>query len=281
MNRSSQLLLLATPLWSSAAIFAFPAQAATLSLSQTFLGLSFNQSPLSNETTDNITQIAVSGSEISQVNPRVSGGVDFVVDEAQTFTQIRFQNQVAGEGDRYFGLSQASGQSVGEFFIEADQVFSFDFLANLTLSNTVSDSLTDSVTTISNLSFSLVDTFAQNIGNFQLLGNLETNLLNEDDDFLDVDRNGNIVFTNSPTPLITEQANQESVSITFSGTFQQRFEQPTQLRLTASTMNKTCAQAPQAEDACVKVPEQSSIWALLGFVGVGLLSGLRRNFFAS
>ena len=273
------LLLLATPLFSGAVVFTFPAQAATLSFSNTFLSLrNFNQTPLANDTTEDVAQIARSGSEISQVKPQVRGGVDFVADGSQTFTTINFQNQVIGEGDRYFGLSQVSGQSIGEFFVGANQVFSFNFQADLNLKNLISSSQDSSVKTFSDLSFFLLNETGQKVGNFTILGNLETNLANaQDNDFLRLSKSSNITFTHSPLPLTSEKENQESVSITLAGSFQQRFEQPTKLKLTASTFNKSCAQAPQAEDACVKVPEPSSIWALFGFMGVCFLSKLNQK----
>ncbi|MDJ0744746.1 MAG: hypothetical protein QNJ32_15480 [Xenococcaceae cyanobacterium MO_167.B27] len=249
-----------------------PTQAATFAEAFAFIRLSdFSLTPQNPDADSIRDSIAFTGSEDSTVDANADGTLSFIIDENNdTVIDLDFQTDVTGDGDNYFGVGDAFSFTSSSFLIAENETLSFDFEVDLFLRNIV-DSVEDgSVSNFSGVRFSLLDNSDDSfLGGFLAQGNLTTNLLDFDNDFLFADATDNVRFDGSGDPGFG--GNQEFGAINLSGNFSQTFTTDTEVRLEVSSLNLTCSQATQTNDPCTKVPEPNSILTLIvGFIGLGL-----------
>ncbi|VEP16981.1 conserved hypothetical protein [Hyella patelloides LEGE 07179] len=276
-NKSSVRFVLLTTTSIIGGIFAgeITAQAATFSNSETSLSIDeFSILPQDPDGDSFRDAIAFTGNDDSVANANGDGTLAFVIEENDASLDLDFTSDASGDGSNYFGLGQSDSFASSIFFVDSNETLSFDFAVSLALENSVNSDLDGSVNTFSGVSFALFDDLNDTfLGELRAIGNLDTNLADGID-------NDTIFATSNLNPAIDsfddEQifgGNQEFASLDVTGSIQQTFTEPTQVRLQANTFNVSCTQAPQTSNPCVRtaVPESNNIVGLiLGFIGIGL-----------
>ena len=274
-------LLTTTSVISCTLLGELPTQAATFAESKASISLfDFSLTPQNPRANSDRNAIAFSGSENSTVDANANGTLAFITDESnETLINLDFDSDVTGDGSNYFGVGNAFAFTSSSFLIPENETLSFGFEVDLFLGNTVDSILDGAVSNLSRATFSLLDDSNDSfLGGFIASGNLTTNLLDFDNDFLFADATDNVSFNGLRTSNFGSNQNQESGAITLSGRFSQTFTTSTQVRLEVSTLNLSCSQAPKTNAPCTKVPEPHSIFTLiLGFIGLGLFSYIRKT----
>lgn len=276
-KKISQISLVATTsLVSSLFIANKPALAATFSFSETILELNnFSVSPQNPFADSSTKAVAISGGNGDVVQANAEGSLFFEADSDSAFINTDLYTDVSGEGDDFFGFGESSSLAIGSFSIDPNQILSFDFNLNLYAFNEVDRLLNSSVSTFSGVEFLLFDDITNNlIGDFTAITNLDTNLAeNINNDFISVEGSENVFFEGSSVEDF--EGNIESAELFLEGSFEQFFNNTTQVRLEVASLNRSCVQAPLTDDPCTKVPEpDNAIILILGFLGLGLVSRL-------
>jgi hypothetical protein len=286
-RQSSLKLVLAT----TASIASFmvagelPSNAATLANSEALLRIDeFNILPKNPDADSNRDAIAFTGNDDSIADANGDGTLAFVIDESNqsnTFLDLDFNSNASGEGTDFFALGVSSSLVNSTFVVDSNEILSFDFTVSLALESIVDNVLDGSVKNFSSVSFALFDDLNDTfLGEFRAIGNLDTNLANGIDNdtiFATSNLNFNIISFDDEQLF---GGNQELASIDLTGNIQQTFTNPTQVRLEARTFNRSCTQAPQTEDPCIKttVPESNLVIGLiLNCLGMGLFFERRKQ----
>ncbi|MGF1539979.1 MAG: hypothetical protein ACFCU5_05925 [Pleurocapsa sp.] len=251
-------------------------QAATLAQSSTFLNLNnFSILPRNPDVDSNLKDIAFSGTS-GIANANSNGLAAFIFDDTFQFISQNFASRASGTGVNYFAFSQAESSIASILNINANETLTFDFTASLNISNLIEGFGSESISNFAGLSFFLIDNNTNNtLGFFRAIGNLDTNLANNiDNDVLFAQgSNSNVSF--SGTRIASFGGNNEFGQINLTGSFQQFFANPTQVRLVTSTLDRSCAQGRQTSDPCTKIPEPNSTVALI--LGLISLSFFKRS----
>ncbi len=217
--------------------------------------------------------VAISGTGVATANG--DGTLDFVIDGANTFLNKDFQTTASGNNGSYFGIGNTSSNAIGNFLVDANQSFGFNFQTALDLISRVDTPDDGSTETFGDISFRLLDEDTQNtVSAFRLASNINTNLLDGiENDFLNPQATSNLRFTQVDN-LSSFNSNNEFARSNITGSFQQVFDRPTRLRLVVDTQSRSCVQSPQNNTPCFnKVPEPNNIGALLfGLLSLGWFS---------
>ena len=263
LKRNLQLAL--PPALATVSLFASQANAATLSFSRVSLELNaFTQSAQNVSDKADASAIAIANGDLVTVD------IDFTSIFSNKVSQV-FANsdaaiELTGQGSRFFGQVQILSQLIGLFEVSAGQVFSFNFDVSLNLKNSVDSPQSGSVITHGGVSFFLIDEPNQNfLGGLNIVSNLNTYSPNNPDDVFPIPETTDNIFITDNSSQNTSSPLIKSAQATVTGTFQQRFNEDTQIRLIAQTTQESCVQAPRVNDACVKVSEPTNIIALMIF----------------
>ena len=128
-----KFLLFAAPLLASSMV-ALPSQAATFASANGDLNLTnFSQSPVATDTITDTNTLAISKSGI--VNAFAQAEASFLIPPPVASTSSL--SVAFGEGQDYLGLAQSQAQVIGNFIVDAEKTFSFDFDANLDLKTSI------------------------------------------------------------------------------------------------------------------------------------------------
>ena len=266
-------LLTVTSLASSTLIDDLPAQAATFSSSTSIFELNnFSVLPQNPSADSNRRSIAVSGEGVAQAN--ADGTLIFDNTPGSVVLNTDFMSDAFGDGSAFFALGESSSSTISNFFVDANQVFSFDFEVSLNILNQVDSTSDGSISTFSGVNFFLFNNTNDILGAFRAISNVDTNLTEGvDNDIILPQSSPNVTFSRTQNPVFG--SNQESAQLFLEGSFQQLFPVATQVRLEVETLNRSCVQSPQTNDPCTRVPEpDNAITLLLGFLGLGLVSKL-------
>ncbi|MEC4812409.1 MAG: hypothetical protein SAK29_03905 [Scytonema sp. PMC 1069.18] len=246
------------PLVATSTLSAVPAQAATLA--SAFGDLHFTNFSQNFATVDSDNDGDTSGS--------ADGGVATVYNQAVVETDdaeawAYATSEVTGESRNYSASAQTQATIVGNFFINAGNVFSFNFQSFLDLEAMIDEPSFEKASAITDISFSLYDTsdiresaladFLDNLLSnptsikknplafFSLAGNLN---IPGRDDFLKSRKSENITF-NIEDSDSNFGGNYEFASAFFAGYFQQRFNTKANLTLVASRRTEARVVAPE------------------------------------
>ena len=178
-----------------------------------------------------------------------------------------------GENRDYEGTAEAQARVLGNFDIDAGQLFSFDFSAVINLETEIDDPLSERANAKSDISFYLFDTVnipqvnVQDYFKYQPLDyfRLNASLNTFGYDFLNYQRSSGVLFTNENKQTIFG-ANQETASAIIQGKLQSSFTNKTNLTLIALRQTKSQ----------VKVPEHSMLVPLI-FIVVTIAVGVLQN----
>lgn len=241
-------------------IFAIlPSRAATIALSEGQLSFTnFTQSPASTFTDAQTQAISIFG-----------GGSVFTEADAIAFFNVfppfalnTTSTLATGSNQNYLGIAESFAQVIGNFNIEADTIFSFDFVANLSLFVGIERPITENANARADIFFALLDITnekANVLETFVLTGNLSTQ------------NNNNFILTsfndNSSLEILEPITQQRLLTATASGSVERYFGNSTTLSLIGINRNR----------AAVAVPEPSNYLTSLFIFGFILLALKRKQ----
>ncbi len=253
------LLLLATPMVASSLLASTPSQAASLALSKSEVKFTdFNQSlsvePIVISNSDTFTN-AIKGT----VDAKANAEANFYNTPKPSASNFAF-SQASGEGEKYFGIAKSFAQVIGDFAIEANQSFSFNFTSDLNLQTAIDNPLLENAIASGETSFALFDIDNQSLVDyFSVLGNLNTA---GNGDSLELQNTDNISFSRQSQEKIFG-GNQELAEAFFQGSYQRTFTNKTNLRLIEVKAN-------QARVATVPEPSNLASFLVAGLIVVTL-----------
>jgi hypothetical protein len=247
LQLANHILLMTAPAIASSMFAVSPTHAATFALSEgQVVFRNFSQSPFETDSRAeaNTFTIANSGSATADADAEANFRIE--PPDAFNFSLSR----VLGEGRDYSATAESQTLVVGLFEIEANTLFSFDFIADLSLETSIDNAPAENASAIGDISFALIDNTNGNFLEFiSLVANINTL---GDDDFIDTQTSENITLID----LNRESnfgGNKESIQLSAIGSLQRTFIEKTSLTLVGVKRNQ----------ARVKAPEPSSILALV------------------
>lgn len=270
-NRTNFSFFLASALAST--IATAPSNAATFTFSQASLAIdNFNLKPQDVKTDFDVDGKTISQKSKGKVFAQLDPSGTFSDDGNLVFANANAQSAINGTGSDYLGYSDITSQAIGTFFFETGKQFKFDFSLALNLSNDIDFSSEEAVSSNGRISFSLINSFTQEVyDRFEISANLATDLTESfDSDFISLNSGENFVVTTlTQNPLLGGKS--ESYQAAITGSFEAFFPENTQVTLIAEAKNKTCSESSQELNSCVKVPEPSNQLSLLLGLGSFLL----------
>ncbi|BAU06619.1 hypothetical protein [Fischerella sp. NIES-3754] len=261
---AKQCLMVITPMIASSILATPPSQAATLAFAQEELNFtnfseSFGIIDRQNQANTNASTFSEDATVLT-LNQQVQ--TDFTFTPPQAYTKVGL-SLASGQGTSYLGTADTLGKIIGNFDIDAGELFSFDFTASLNLGTSIDDPLTESARSIGDISFLLFDTSdidpvnisdlitAVISGNqsisinpldyFLLTGNVNTA---GNDDFLAYQNSQNISFLNEfqESDFV---GNEELARAIINGSYKRSFENKTNLTLVAVRKSQVKVAAPE------------------------------------
>ncbi|MEG4989732.1 PEP-CTERM sorting domain-containing protein [Microcoleus sp. BR0-C5] len=250
--------LLATPLVTSLSVGIAPSSAATIAGSAAAVTIdNFSHTPTDTGTSTNTnTQtIANSGSVISEAD----ADAVFISNCHELLAANLSQSKVPGDGNNYSGLAQSQAAVIGDFFIDAEETFSFNFQTFITLLTSVDNQKSERARANGSISFWVI--------------NAVTNILLDSFQFaIGLDSSSgfyaNAFVSNSfkPTQInfnfLAEGSAATSLLYT-SGVYSRTFNSATNLTLVEVKNN-----IAQAEAEAEAVPEPSTVLGTAIFLGL-------------
>ncbi len=197
-----------------------------------------------------------------EVNAESEAWVDFT-NTPQTYLKISALAEAQGAGNKYLGQGEGIATVIGNFFIEKNQVFSFDFSTYLDLKTVTDDRGSEKAEAGGNVFLGLYEITDSNeqilLDSFFVGGHLETGGKN---DFLDYQNTPSFIVkgVNSITSFGTTS---ELPSIFLTGSFSYLFESNTYLSLVEFQSSYAVVQT-------VPEPSMTLAFFLFGFVATGI-----------
>lgn len=250
-------LLAIAPFIATSAIATSPALGATFAFSEASALLDdFSHRPHSTHTFagTNALTIAGLGSSVTAL-----GQANAILANSPTQEPFagNFSSSLAlGEGHDYRGLAQSEARIVGNFFVEENQSFSFDFYGFLNMATAIDNPIGESATATGNIFLGLFD--STNLESVTLLdylslsGHLATAA---DTDFLNYENSDAIAADYSSKTAFG--GTEEFASVSVNGSLQRYFSSRTHLTLIEF----------KATQVAVKAPEPGFT---LGFIALGI-----------
>ncbi|KAB8331206.1 hypothetical protein SD80_027185 [Scytonema tolypothrichoides VB-61278] len=257
-------VLFVTPFIASSALGTAPSQAATLAYSQgDFNFTNFSQTPLGIGTDTNANTVTIGNGGI--VVALAQGAATFVTSPTPPEASNFSLSQALGESRDYLGEAESQAALIGNFVVNAQTPFSFDFTTNLTLETSIDNPPAENARAAGDIFFALIDTTNNTVLDFfDLTGNLETL---GDNDFIAFQKSDNVTL-NNPVTTSNFGGNQESATAFIQGSVQRSFANETNVALVEVKRNR----------ARVIAPEPSTSLALLSFCSIiGLVGKAKRK----
>jgi hypothetical protein len=248
------VFLLATPLVSGLTVGIGPSSAAIIAGSAVEVTIdNFSHRPNGNGTfTNTYTRTtANSGSVISQANAEA-----VVISKAHVWVAANLsESKVQGDGNNYSGLAQSQAIVIGDFDIDAQETFSFNFHTVLDLLTSVDNRQSERASASVSIYFGLIDIITNILlDSFQLASGLDssTGL------YLDLFGSNSFNPTTINLDFMPEGSGAKSLLYT-SGGYSRTFDSATNLRLVEVNNNMAEAEA---------VPEPSTLLGTAIFLGL-------------
>ena len=255
-----KFLVLTTPVLASSFVSISPSKAATFAFSQgDALFSEFSQSP-SNVAVDIDTLSITEGSMVQAI---AQAEAIFLIEPALAFNSSL--SETLGESQDYLGIAESEASVIGNFDIEANTKFSFDFISDLELATSIDNPPKESARASGDISFALIDTVNNDVLDyFNLVGNIVTE---GDDDFVALQKSDNVILSEAfGAPGFGGL--QEFLAVSIEGSLERYFADETTVALVEVKRNRAEVKA---------VPEPSGTLALLLAGGaVGILSRRRK-----
>lgn len=255
-------LLLTAPFFTSC-ILATPSQAATFALSQgNFNFTDFSQEP-SNVSTEAIanTEVFVAKKGNGTAQAEANAVASFVIPTTASNSSL---STAMGENRNYLALADSEATVVGNFDVNANTPFSFNFTGDFNLQASIDNTRSESAKAGGNIFFLLVDTATSRVLDFfSLMGDVVTP---GDEDFVAIEKSDNVVLDVAKD--FSFSGNQEFAQASFQGSLNRFFTDAKTISLIEVKQNRVEVKA---------VPESSTnLAALVGVGVVGVALGKRK-----
>ena len=248
--------LLATPLVTGLTVGIAPSTAATIAGSVAEVSINnFSHRPTdtSTSTNTNTSTIANSGSVISQANADAA----FISNCHELLAANLSKTEVAGSGSSYSGLAQSQASVIGDFDIDAQETFSFNFQTVLNLLTSVDNRQSERASASGSISFGLINTVTNILlDSFQLASGLDSS----SGLYLNLSASNSFHPTAINFNFLAEGSAAKSV-FSSSGVYSRTFDSATNLRLVEVKNNIAEAEAEP-------VPEPTTILGTAMFLGL-------------
>ena len=266
LNHSTRSIafLLVTPLVTGLTVGIAPSSAATIAGSTAEVSINnFSHRPTETGTSTNTnTQtIANSGFVISQAN----ADAVFISNCHELLAANLSNSEVAGSGSNYAGLAQSQATVIGDFDIDAQETFSFNFQTVLNLLTSVDNRQSERASASGSISFWLINTVTNILlDSFQLASGLDSS----SGLYLNFSASNSFHPTAINFNFLAEGSAAKSVFYS-SGVYSRKFNSATNLRLVEVKNNIAEAEAEP-------VPEPTTILGTAMFLGL-FLRGRKLN----
>lgn len=259
----NKFLLFATPALASSFVSISPSKAATFAFSQgEVLFPEFSQSPSNVAVDTEAHTLAIS--EEGMVGAIAEAEAIFLIEPAVAFNSSL--SEAFGESQNYLGIAESEASVIGNFDIEANTNFSFDFISDLELATSIDNPPKESARASGEISFSLIDTVNNDVLDyFNLVGNIVTE---GDDDFVALQKSDNVILS-EPFSAPGFGGLQEFLAVSIEGSLERYFVDETTVALIEVKRNRAEVKAA--------VPEASNTVALLLASGVVAILSRRRK----
>lgn len=239
LGLSQSFVLLTASCIAGCVVSASPTKAATFSSSETslvFTDFSHNASDaFTNTVADSIT------TSLEGEVEAISDATAFIETDSPVAINSSF-SFANGESKNYMGLTGSESEIRGTFNIEEDTFFSFNFIANLTLSAAIDSYPGENAQASGKVSFALFDLNTnKKLDFFNASSSLTTT---NDNDFVNYNKQGDITL-NDPIAISNFGGWEESSQISVAGFYESYFETQTILALVAFTNNQVKVSAPE------------------------------------
>lgn len=167
IKTAQSFLLFAVPVTAISTIGTLPSQAVTFALSgaQTEV-MNFSVTPSSVNTTTDTDTFVISVGSGSAVAEALADA-EFTLEEGDNFSL----SQATGDGSNYLAIANSEASLIGRFLLNAQDVFSFDFISELVLETFVENPKTETATAFGEIQFQIIDNSTQTlIDTFGLFG---------------------------------------------------------------------------------------------------------------
>ena len=255
MNKYSGLLkkflLLTAPVITSSVLFSTPSKAATFAYSEGYSDFTeFSQNPSNVLTDAGAKTLAIDIDGGATVSAIAEAEASFLIEPAEA--ENSSLSAAFGENQEYLGIAESEASVIGNFNIDANTNFSFDFFSNLELATSIDNPPQESARVSGDISFALIDRQSNDVLDFfNLVGNITTE---GDDDFVALQKSDNVTI-NQKFDAPGFGGVQEFLTVSIEGELERFFTEETSLTLIEIERNR-------AEVKAV-VPEASSSLALL------------------
>lgn len=278
-------LLMASVTSGMVALSATPSQAASNAFSESLLEFKFSQDFFASDT-DTDTDVVII-TEDDKVFADTFADADILNSNGPDISECLFDLGLPGacnvalsvaagdDGNNYFGRAESYSTVLGDFFVTAGNIFSFDFVASLLLETKIERPNVESAHAAGEASFavyggtkshslSLLDTFT-------LTGALST--LGEDDSLTQSQPSSALKFKSVFNQAFGGQ--NEFVDVFTEGSYDRTFDADTYLQLVEVKTSEACVATADSGRGCKQsVPEPTSVLALiaplLGLTGLSL-----------
>ncbi len=243
MNKKLRLIqnffLVAAPILASSAFSISPSKAATFAISNSQVEFeNFSQIP-SDVITFTDTNTLTDGKDGSVRAIANANAEFFIIPPFATNTNLSL---AFGENQDYLGLAESQSQIIGNFDIEADNNFSFNFSAFLNLETSIDNPPAENARASGDISFLLFDIENNNVLDFfSLTGNLVTE---GDNDFIASQKSDNVNLKQADANR-DFGGKEESLVAFVGGEYKRYFADETNLALIELKRNRVRVTAPE------------------------------------
>ncbi|WP_293153260.1 MULTISPECIES: PEP-CTERM sorting domain-containing protein [unclassified Microcoleus] len=250
--------LLVTPLVTGLTVGIAPSNAATIAGSAAEVSIdTFSQRPTDTSRSTNTNTLAITnkGVVISEANAEAV----FISNCHELLAANLSKSQVTGSGSNYAGLAESQATVIGDFEIDAQETFSFNFQTVLNVLTSVDNSQSERARASGNIFFGLINTVSNILlDSFELVSFLDSS----GGSYFNLSASNNFHPTKVNFNFMEEGSRAESLLYT-SGVYSRTFDSATNLRLVEVKNNIAEAEAePQA------VPEPSTVLGAAIFLGL-------------
>ena len=250
--------LLATPLVTGLTVGIAPSSAAIIAGSAaavTIHNLSHRPNEISTSTNTYTQTTANSGSVISQAN----ADAVFISNSHELLAANLSLSKVQGDGNSYSALAQSQAAVIGDFDIDAEETFSFNFQTVLALLTSVDNRQSERGSARGSISFWLINTVTNILlDSFQLASGLDSS----SGFYLNWSASNSFNPTAINFNFMAEGSAAKSLLYT-SGVYSRTFDSATNLRLVEVKNN-----IAEAEAEAEAVPEPSTVLGTAIFLGL-------------
>lgn len=240
LGLSQTFLILTASCIAGGVLSASPSRAATFSSSETSLVFT----DFSQNISDAFTSTSVNPITTSQEGKleAISDATAFIETDSPVAINSSF-SLANGESKNYMGKANSQSKIRGIFHIEENTLFSFNFIANLTLIASIDSYPGENAQAGGEVSFALFDVNTnKKLDFFNASSGLTTT---KDNDFVNYQKQGNITL-NYPFAISNFGGWEESSQISVAGFYERQFETQTTLALVAFTNNQVKVSAPES-----------------------------------